>query len=267
MNLFQQAAALQEQNRTFAWVTILESKGSTPRHQARMIVTEDGQNLGTIGGGPAEYAIIADAVKAMKEGRSQEISYTLNKETIGGLNMQCGGQMRIYVDVIPAKRRMYLIGGGHVNLEVAWMASRMGYAIAIVDDRPAYATEDRFPMAAEIYVEQTMKEALERIEIARGDVVIVATKDDDYTPLVHILQRAEPAYLGMIGSARKVHKVFEQARKAGVDRAKLRAVHAPIGLDIGSETPTEIALSILSEVTAVLNGGSGKPLREFQDEG
>lgn len=262
MNLFQKAMDLELSNTSFAMITLLESKGSTPRNQARMIVDQHGKTYGTIGGGPAEAATIEDALIAIQNGDSTEKTYTLNKEQEGGLNMQCGGNMRIFIDVILGKQQLILIGGGHVNLEVAWMADRLGYNVVVVDDRPGYTTPERFPMASNLYVAETMKEAIEACPLADDVAVVIATKDDDLTGLREVLKKTDGKYVGVIGSKRKIHKINQQLLEEQVAKERLEAVYGPIGLNIGAETPAEIALSILSELTAVLGHQDGKSMRE-----
>jgi xanthine dehydrogenase accessory factor len=144
--------------------------------------------------------------------------------------------------------RMVVLGGGHIALPLVEFASRCGFAVTVCDDRPSFANRQRFPTAREVLCE-SFERIFDRLRINRFTFVVVITRGHrhDLDCLRQIL-RYDTAYTGMIGSRRRVAGAMRQLLEEGYPKEKLDAVRAPIGLDIGAETPEEIAVSILSEV-------------------
>lgn len=263
MDIFRVADEWLKSDFGFALATIVESKGSTPRHNAKMLIREDKVLFGTIGGGPGEFKVIEDALKALENEKNTVEEYIFDKSVEGGLPTQCGGAMKVLIEVFPKKRRIVLIGGGHVNQAVLELADKMHWRTIVADDRPEYATQELLPKAAEIYAADTITEAVKMSKIKTSDICVIATKDCDLAALRETVKH-NPHYIGMIGSKRKVKKIFETLTSEGVESTILNSVHAPIGLDIGAETPFEIGISIMSEIIAFLNGGQGEHMKDWE---
>lgn len=263
MDIFRVADEWVKNDFGFALATIIESKGSTPRHNAKMLIREDKVLFGTIGGGPGEFKAIDDALKALSNGRNTIEEYIFNKSVEGGLATQCGGTMKVLIEVFPKKRRIVLIGGGHVNQAVLDLSDKMQWRSLVADDRPEYATPDLLPKAGEIFTADKIAEAVKLSQIKSSDICVIATKDCDLAALRETIKYS-PAYIGMIGSKRKVKKIFETLQSEGVEQSLLDKVHAPIGLDIGAETPFEIAISIMSEIIAFISGTKGRSMKDWE---
>lgn len=262
MNIFAEAGKLQEQCLTFALASIISVKGSTPRNTAKMIVKEDGGTIGTIGGGLAEAYIIAEALSAIRNNQSKVVEYTLNSDAANGIQMLCGGSITVFIEVILNKPRIVMIGAGHVGLAVSKLVDLLDYRLTIVDERQEYANAERYPKAVEIFCSEDISGAVGNLHIDGNTYVIIATKDSDMDSLKKVLNSGA-AYIGMIGSKRKVAVVLENLRNQGFEDARLKEVFAPVGLDIGAETPEEIAVSILAEILKVRNGKTGQSLKEL----
>ena len=144
--------------------------------------------------------------------------------------------------------RLILCGGGHVSLEVAHIAQRLEFELAVIDDRPEFASPERFPMAARVVCAPFLK-ALDALGSRESDYYVILTRGHahDRDCLEHVL-RGKYAYAGMIGSRTKVAAVKAALEAAGIAREILDGVHSPIGLSIGAQTPAEIAVSILGEI-------------------
>ena len=260
MDIFAKAAELTEHNIPFAMATILESSGSTPRGTAKMLVLADGTGIGTIGGGIVESRVIEEAKRAIDFDRPTVLEYALDHGPgAKSLPMECGGAMKVLVEVFGAKPRVLIAGGGHVGLEIAKAAHGIGYRIAIVDDRPGYVNAERFPMATELYVDADMNTALASAPVDRNTCVIIATHASDERALRHFV-KTDCRYLGFLGSRRKVRTMLDMLRSEGVAPELLGRVRAPVGLDLGAETPEEIAISVVAEMMAVLSGRDAAPL-------
>lgn len=143
--------------------------------------------------------------------------------------------------------RLILCGGGHVSLQVAQIAQRLDFALAVIDDRPEFANPDRFPMARVLCM--PFLEALDQLGGGAQDYYVILTRGHvfDRTCLEWVL-RHERAYVGMIGSRIKVAAVMTALEEAGWPRSVLEQVYSPIGLEIGAQTPAEIAVSIAAEL-------------------
>jgi xanthine dehydrogenase accessory factor len=159
------------------------------------------------------------------------------------------GEFLILIEPVLPAERVCLFGAGHVAQPTARLAAFAGFRTWVVDDRPEYANAERFPEAEEIRVIPDFDSALEGLEIGRNDFIVIVTRGHlhDQTVLMQAL-RTEAAYIGMIGSRRKRDHIFNALLDEGFMEADLKRVHSPIGLDIGAETPEEIALSIVGEL-------------------
>ncbi len=250
MLLMEKVALLTRQNETFALAMIIESKGSTPSHVGKMIVYRDGMIEGTVGGGLAEYYIIEESVKAIQNGQSKIVEYKLNKHAKDGIQMNCGGTLRVFIEVYTSRPELVLAGAGHLAYELARLADFLQYPYCIVDDRVGYCTKERFPNATNLFVNENIGEALREANPTEKSYVVIVTKDRDDIVLKMALQ-FPIAYVGMVASKRKAITIFEKLKSEGVTQEQLEPVHSPIGLEIGSETTEEIAISIIGEIIKV----------------
>ena len=151
--------------------------------------------------------------------------------------------------------RLILCGGGHVSLEVAQIARRLEFELVVIDDRPEFASRERFPMAGQVVCAPFL-EALDGLGSRESDYYVILTRGHahDRDCLEHVL-RGKYAYAGMIGSRTKVAAVKAALEAAGIAREILDGVHSPIGLPIGAQTPAEIAVSIAAELVQERAGG------------
>ncbi|MGJ7922174.1 XdhC family protein [Neobacillus sp. LXY-4] len=247
MLLMEKVALLERQNETFALAMIIESKGSTPRHVGKMIVYRDGSIEGTVGGGLAEHYIIEESVKAIQKGQSKTVEYKLNKHAKDGIHMNCGGTLRVFIEVYTPRPELVLVGAGHLGYAMAKLADFLEYPYCVVDDRVDYCTKERFPNATNLFVNENIGKALMAANLNGKSYVTIFTKDSDEIALKTALQ-FPVAYVGMVASKRKVINIFEKLKGEGVSQEQLDQVHSPIGLEVGSETSQEIAISIIAEI-------------------
>lgn len=253
-----------------ALATVMECRGSGPsRVGRRFLVFEDGSSSGTIGGGPFEALVVADAAALFRDGGPARILKWYDffeREILSDVpreptNMICGGSARVAVELLRAAPALLILGGGHVGLALARIAGTMGYAVIVGDDREAYSRPNRFPATVATF-QADRDYAIPRTLLPPGREVFVAVVtrcwETDLAALrPWLAQDAPPArYLGLIGSDRKVRGIHERFRAEGIAEDRLARVHGPIGLAIGAVTPEEIAVSIMAEMTAVRRGVS-----------
>lgn len=257
MDLFEEIVRLRKAGRRAALATIVHTNGSIPSYESsRMLVREDGSIAGTIGGGCVEAEVWAAAKEVIHAEAPRKMTFNLNHEASYDNGLICGGTLEVFVEPILPQPVLYIFGGGHVSIALANAAHTAGFAIGIIDDREAFANEQRFPMASEIHT--SFEEAFAKLQPNAATYIVIVTrghKDD-----MHVLRWAveQPArYVGMIGSKRKVLSVYKALVLEGTPAEKFARVHAPVGLDIGALTPQEIAISITAELIAVRRNASG----------
>jgi xanthine dehydrogenase accessory factor len=219
-----------------------------------MIVYSDGRSIGSVGGGLFESLVVTHAMEALNSGRSETRTYSFNPKGAGpqAFGAICGGRADVFLEVIMPPDRLLVIGGGHCGRALARAASLLDFSIIIADDREEFAQPELydFPNLESVLHLPPNYEGLP--EPDENTYVALVTKGfvTDEAALRRVINSPAP-YIGMIGSRRKRDVVYENLRKDGVTEERLAAVHAPIGLDIGADSPEEIAISILAEVIQV----------------
>ena len=248
-----------------AVVTVLEVKGSSPgKEGAMMAVFSDGSILGTVGGGALEYEFIKEALKAIKENKSCEKSFELTEK--GSLHMKCGGFVRAYIKVFAKREKLLIMGGGHLGAELYTLGKFLNKYVVIFDDREEFANKERFPEADEIILGK-MKETVKNYSIDENSYIIIVTRghENDKECLKAILdKKVFPKYIGMVGSRGKVLSTYKELLDEGYLKEELKKIYSPIGLDISSSEPKEIALGIMAEITAVKNQKTGEHMRDVR---
>lgn len=239
------------EGRRFALLTVVESRGFTPRKAgAHMLLAADGETVGTIGGGAIEHAVLAEARQLLAQGGH---AVTVKKHLTQELGMCCGGEMVVYIEVLEALPRLFLFGAGYVARPIAALAAGCGFAVTVIDARPEWAEPARFPNAAlRCQAPEDFARALASTE---ADYAVVVTHDHalDQT-LVQCLLAKPFKFVGMIGSVPKQRKFALRLRARGFDDEAIARLRTPLGLAIGAETPEEIAVSVLAELIAVRRG-------------
>jgi len=256
IGIFEAASKTLRTGESVALATIVRSHGSTPRAVgAKMLVFPDGRIVGSIGGGAMENQVIEEARAAIKNGVPKMVQYKLKEVELGHLGV-CGGENDIFIDVIAGKKQLIIVGAGHLGRQLSKLGVFLGMDVVVFDDRSEYANRERFPDAREIIVGD-VKNELEKFPITPWCHVVIVTRghEQDGAALETVI-RSPARYLGMIGSRTKKAKIYSELLDKGIEQALLDRVHAPIGLDIGAETPEEIAVAIMAEIISI--GREGK---------
>lgn len=239
-----------EEGAPCALATVVRTEGSVPRQAgARMLVRADGSTAGTVGGGALERAVVEEARRALAEGAQRVLSYKLAPD----LGMACGGGAEVLVELLLPPERLYLFGGGHIGLALFGLARQLGFAVAVIDDRPEFVAPDRFAGAAAL-VPSYEPAAWGGLAFDGRTYCVVATAGHgtDFEVVRALLQMEPgPRYVGMIGSKTKRRSVERQLAESGVAAERIAELHTPMGLSIGAETPEEIAVSIAAELVQI----------------
>jgi xanthine dehydrogenase accessory factor len=176
------------------------------------------------------------------------------------------GTIEVYLEVRRAVQELIVVGAGHIAQPMAHIGALLGYRVTVLDDRPDFATRERFPDADRL-VRADFSDPFADVPLHERSHLLLVTRGHkyDYECLVRAL-RADPppAYIGMIGSRRRVRATYVQLLDEGMDRALLDRIHAPVGLDIHAETPEEIAVAVAAELVMLNRGGTGAPLKAVE---
>lgn len=167
----------------------------------------------------------------------------------------------VYVELHGPAPQLVVVGGGHVAVPLAHLGVMLGLRVTVLDDRPEFAEAGRFPGAAVRAID--FRDPFADTPLAAADHVVLVTRGHrfDYECLVRLLaMERPPAYIGMIGSRRRVRATHEQLAREGFGPEQMKQVRAPVGLDLGGQTPAEIAVSVAAEIVLFHGGGSGVPL-------
>lgn len=258
--LLEEQLKLEEAGRPYAVVTIIRADGAVPRKSGKMLVTADGNSIGTIGGGSSELLAIQDAQACIRYGENAIKDYTLNSEN----GMVCGGDFSVFIEVENPRPRLILCGAGHVGTALMKAARLAGFDITLVDTRGEDQIGDAILLSDTYVPVEDFYKGMMALTIPAGAFIVITTYGHrfDKEALAAALTK-KAAYLGMIGSRKKIAAVYEKLRSEGFTNEQLEAVYAPIGMDIGGETPEEIAISIVAEMLAVKYKRSGVHLKDL----
>lgn len=259
--ILQEELSARQEGRNFAVVTIVESE-DTARSYGKMLVYPEGTISGTIGGGGAERMAIWDAMACLEKGENAVKHYDLtNEATVQGL--ACGGKITVFIESCRSNRpQLVMVGGGHVGRSLLRIAGCTGFATTLVDTRGEEDIGEAIRLADRFQRVENFTTDLEKLSLPAGAYYVIATYGHQFDgdALSGALKHEDAAYIGMIGSHRKVAAIFARLENEGVSHAVLERVHTPIGLDLGGETPEEVAVSILAELLMVKNGRNGNQL-------
>ena len=233
--------------------TVVDRSRGMPCTLGEKILLVDGQvRNGGFGSATLTQKVLSDAEAVATSGRSQVRTYTFDE-----------GEASVFFDLALPRPTLIVVGAGHVAVPIAQVGRLLDFEVVVVDDRPSFANSARFPTADRIIVD-AFEEAVDDLPITPSTYVVLVTRG--HTHDVHALRkivRKGAAYIGMIGSRRRVFAVFKLLRDEGVPVEDLLRVHAPIGLDIKTETLGEIAISVGAEILKARRGGGAASMSDL----
>ncbi len=286
--LFELLAKRIYENKASVLVTIIEMKGSTPGKAGfKMIVGEEGRIAGTVGGGGVEFYAINKCKELLQSGQTTLLETLVMKDSLLGekpgnlkvkknkeieINALCGGEVTLFFEVYKPAKVLYVFGAGHVGHEVIKLAKQMNFYIVVIDNRQNVLDEIPDILCNEKkYLDLPNLHTKEKnyLELnADGYIVIVTHNHTNDLQVLEFLYRNYPEmkYIGMIGSKRKVREGIAYVKRKFKGKMNLENLYSPIGIDLGGDSPHEIALSIMAEIQAAAYGKEVKHLRLNYDE-
>jgi len=250
MDIYPKIHELKNQNQEFVLCIVTGTKGSVPGKSGfKMLVLPDKTIFGTIGGGNIEYQAIEFCSEVLKKGIHITKNYKLEED----LSMTCGGSMDIYFEPSKSKTNVYIFGAGHIGKNVAKYASGLGFNIILIDNRAVIYSEKDIPGL--LYIKDEYANAIDSLEFNdRTFSVIVTHKHSFDEEILNIIAKKPFAYLGMIGSRKKVAEIKQRLINSGeIDINTIEKIDMPIGIKFNAVTPQEIAISIIAKMIDVKN--------------
>lgn len=265
--MYNEIQASLKRGERIAVATVVKTIGAAPCGVGtKMLVRADGTTSGGFSGAKVDTQVAQEAVKALRESRSYITHVHLDADQAVG---SCGATLELFIEVLYPEPRLIIAGAGNVAQALARLAIQMDFRIVVVDDRRDLANPQAFGDKVQLTfgdIPQTVRE----LEPDEASWIVIVTRGHhlDKDALKAALE-TNARYVGMIGSPGKIKNIFRDLLKEGMSRERLEEVHSPIGLDLGAETPEEIALSIAAEMLMLRKKGSGVPLKtmhHFLDE-
>jgi len=228
-----------------ALCTIIETRGSTPRKAGtKMIVRIDSKTFGSIGGGQLEMEVIKDAIKVINTRIPSFNTYRAGTEG--------QGECRIFIDALPVKNPLIIFGAGHVGRSLAGVAVNYGFMPVLVD--PRQNITGKITIDGSAIKNMDYLESFDTLETNDKTYIVVCTPSHDIdAQLIYRCSEIPHAYLGMIGSRKKVDEAIHFLEKKGLSKAAIDSIDMPVGVPINCETPEEIAISILAKLIDIKN--------------
>lgn len=235
-----------------AVATVVKSVGQGCAAGTKMLMCDDGRTEGSLGPPELDKLVARVGKKLAPFGHNEML--------------QADDGTQVYVEGFTTPPTLIIMGGGHIGKSVYNLALMLGFRVIIVDDRPEFSNKERFPHAHQTVVAD-FPQALDHVPENYNSFILVATRghryDDDAT---HAALQTKARYIGLLGSRHKNVMIFRDLLESGVPINKIKEIHAPVGLDIGAQTPEELAVSIMAEIVQCIRGGAGGSLKMDDDE-
>ena len=248
--LVEELIRIQEEGASGVLATVVEAADGLVDAGAKILIRDGRPIVGSIHQEKLLGAIVNEAERRLKEEKSQLVPFDVP-----------GGKAEIFFEVLPAPPKLVVVGAGHIAVPLVKIAKILDFRVTVLDDRILFANRERFPDADDVRVGDMAAE-LKAMAITPSTYIVLITRGHKYdeTCLREIIH-SSAKYIGMIGSRRRIKACFERFKNEDkIAEEVIARVHAPIGLDIATETPEEIALSIMAEIVKVRRGGEARSL-------
>ncbi|MGZ6224495.1 MAG: XdhC family aldehyde oxidoreductase maturation factor, partial [Syntrophales bacterium] len=242
LTIYQEAARIKQKGGSAILASLISLDGTFPQGEgSKALMKPSGEKVGSLLGGlELEKRILSEGKKSLKERKPRVVVSSTE-----------GIKTEVLLEPVFSEPTVYLFGGGHVSEQVAPMAKRVHFKVVVIDDREMFANPERFPEADEVIVSEFEK-CFDRLNIDDSSYVVIVTRGHLYDGFVlEQAVKSDARYIGMIGSKKKIKTLYQNLMQKGMTKETLDRVHAPIGIDINSETPEEIAVSIVAELIKV----------------
>jgi xanthine dehydrogenase accessory factor len=249
-SLVEELIRIQEEGASGVLATVVEAEDGLVDAGAKILIRDGRPIVGAIRPEKLRDAILNEAERRLKEEKSKLVPFDVP-----------GGKAEIFFEVLPAPPKLVVVGAGHIAVPLVKIAKILDYRVTVLDDRILFANRERFPDADDVRVGDMAAE-LKAMAITPSTYIVLITRGHKYDePCLREIIHSSAKYVGMIGSRRRIKACFERFKnEEKIAEEVIARVYAPIGLDIATETPEEIALSIMAEIVKVRRGGEARSL-------
>ena len=247
-----------ENEEKVALVSIASIRSSAPHEtDTMMIVKEDGDTIGSVGGGDIELYVIKKAQEIIQRGEPERVLVGVNPEEEKKRGMELGGKLKFFIEPMKTIPTIYLFGAGALAITLSKIGKLMGFKIIVIDSDSHFANARRLPNA-DLILTNGFENLLSKLDLNSSSYIVIATRGHQYdeTALQQVI-KGNSKYIGLIHSQKKVEALFNRLQSKGISDSLLKSVHVPIGLDINASTLNEIALSIIAEIVSERRKGMG----------
>jgi xanthine dehydrogenase accessory factor len=247
LDIYREVARIKQKGGSAILATLVSVDGAFSKGKgSKALLKTSGEKIGSLLGGlELEKKILKEGEALLKEKKPKVLVLSSENRNI-----------EILLEPVFSEPTVYLFGGGHVSEQVAPLAKKVHFKVVVIDDREMFANRNRFPEADEVIVSE-FERCFDKLNIDESSYIVIVTRGHLYDRFV--LEQAvqsKARYIGMIGSKKKIRTLYQNLMERGMKQEVLNQVYAPIGIDINSETPEEIAVSIVAELIKV----RGEPL-------
>lgn len=250
--LSEELARISEQGGSAVLATIVEAEGNDRVQAGAKCLVVDGKvKANTVADARILQAIVRGSVAILNDEKSKLVA----------IEIPDGGKLQVFFEVMLEPPKLIVVGAGHIAVPLVQIAKVLDFHVTVIDDRLLYANRERFPAADKVLVGD-MAQMLKEMTLTPSCYIVLITRGHKYDePCLREILHSKAKYIGMIGSKRRIKACFQRFRdEEKIAEEVIERVYAPIGLDIATETPPEIALSILAEVIKVRRGGKAASL-------
>jgi len=251
LELYEEVVQLTRGGEAFVLATVVASSGSSPRKAgAKMLIRGDGRFFGSVGGGRVEKESVEAALNALVDATPRMLEFVLTEEN----GFACGGSMSIYIEPQGRRPLLMMFGAGHVGRAVTSLAHGCGFRVVVVDDRPECASAALLPGADQVFCLPVQK-VFEQLQTGPEDYAIIATPGhhSDFDAVRGCLA-TRVGFIGLLGSRRKREILLKILEDEGFAAEQRNRIITPVGVDIGAQTPEELAVSIVGQLIARRRG-------------
>jgi xanthine dehydrogenase accessory factor len=251
--LAEELARIKDQGAAAVLATVVEVQQNGAAEPGEKWLICDGKiKLGSVRREGLVQAVLKEAEARLREEKSKLVPLEIPAAE---------GKVEVFFEVIPSPPKLIVVGAGHIAVPLAKFAKVLDFHVTVIDDRLLFANRERFPDADEVLVGE-MAETVKKLPITSSTYIVLVTRGHKYDePCLREIIHSPAKYIGMIGSRRRVKACFQRFKdEEKIAEEMIQRVYAPIGLDINTETPEEIALSILAEIVRVRRGGKAQSL-------
>ncbi len=245
LDIYQEVMGTRQRGGAATLATLVSVDGDFPRAESlKVLIKDSGEKIGSLlGGAELEEKILSEGGVSLREKKPKVLVLSSEQR-----------RMEVLLEPIFSEPTVYVFGGGHVSEQLVPLAKKVHFKVVVIDDREIFANRGRFPDADEVIVSE-FERCFDRLNIGDSSYIVIVTRGHLYDGFVlEQAVKSEARYIGMIGSKKKIRTLYQSLMKKGIAKETLGRVHAPIGIDINSETPEEIGVSIVAELIKVRGG-------------